>query len=375
MAPAFVATPTALAAPSVPAAWSAARIDEAEAAVLRALAPDTAYTKRRIPVTSPHGPAYMNALSAGSASSPPLVLLHGWGSGAALFGRDLAGLAAVHRVHLVDWLGFGASSRPAFCTGWGPEEAEDFFLDALEEVIFAMRESGELGEDFHVVGHSMGAFLAVGYALRHPRDVRNLVLASPVGVPRRPLNKFPPPSAPWMKRLVFWACFALWDRHWTPQVVIRHAPTERIGRMLAGRLMAPRFPAGVQATRDAIVEYFYQTCVAPASAEHSLSTVLESGAYARRPLVDKLPKVQVPVRFLYGDRDWMDWKGAEAVGKTMKVETGIDRLDDAGHHLYYDNPDQFCRFVIDACTAAREVPGDADTITGNMMREGRERQN
>lgn len=130
--------------------------------------------------------------------------------------------------------------------------------------------------------------------------------------------------------------------------------------------MAPRFPARAQATRDAVVEYFYQTCLAPPSAEHSLSTVLESGAYARRPLVEKLPKITVPVSFLYGDRDWMDWKGAVEVGKKMQVKTKVVRVDDAGHHLYYDNPDQFCLAVIDACLPSRCVDGQDDGDENNV---------
>jgi pimeloyl-ACP methyl ester carboxylesterase len=56
---------------------------------------------------------------------------------------------------------------------------------------------------------------------------------------------------------------------------------------------------------------------------------------------------------LYGDRDWMDWAGGEAVRKTMRAETELVRVEGAGHHLYYDNPEAFGRLVEEACSAAR----------------------
>lgn len=33
--------------------------------------------------------------------------------------------------------------------------------------------------------------------------------------------------------------------------------------------------------------------------------ILKFGAWARDPLELKLPEINVPVYFLYGDRDWM----------------------------------------------------------------------
>lgn len=347
-------TASALAAPA-PGGWSAAAVDAAEAAVFAALAPGVRYAKRAERVAA----GFVNVVSAGAPGAPPLLLLHGWGAGAALFARNLPALAAAHRVHAVDWLGFGASARPRLDTAAPPRAAEAFFLDALEQAVDAMRARGELGPRFHVVGHSMGAFLAVGYALRRPRDVANLVLASPVGVPRAPQNKYPPPTAPLRKRLLFWLVFALWDRHWTPQFFVRYAPTEALGRMLAAWAMAKRYPTDDPAVRAALDEYFYQTCAGPPSGEHSLSTLLESGAYAREPLVDKLPRVSVPTMFMYGTRDWIDWAGGDAVRKTMPAETELVRVENAGHHLYYDNPDAFGAHVVRACQAVACLESDS----------------
>ena len=48
-------------------------------------------------------------------------------------------------------------------------------------------------ERFVLLGHSLGAFLATSYALRHPERVRHLILVDPWGLP-------PPPSEEEMKK-------------------------------------------------------------------------------------------------------------------------------------------------------------------------------
>jgi hypothetical protein len=79
--------------------------------------------------------------------------------------------------------------------------------------------------------------------------------------------------------------------------------------------------------------------------------VLESGAYARRPLIDKLPLLdtKLDVLFLYGDRDWMEFSAREKAAELLHAQSSEDRnvrvtvIADAGHHLYYDNVKDFWR--------------------------------
>jgi cardiolipin-specific phospholipase len=69
-----------------------------------------------------------------------LVMLHGYGAGLGLFYRNFDGLTKVPgtKVYALDLLGMGNSSRPHFrIKARDPvgkiEEAEAFFIDALEE--------------------------------------------------------------------------------------------------------------------------------------------------------------------------------------------------------------------------------------------------
>jgi len=100
----------------------------------------------------------------------PLVLLHGNGSMVQDFvSSGLVRLAAQrHRVIVIDRPGFGYSERPRSRI-WTPEAQADLVHAAL----------GALDATPAVVlGHSWGASLALALALRHPEDVRALVLAS-----------------------------------------------------------------------------------------------------------------------------------------------------------------------------------------------------
>lgn len=197
----------------------------------------------------------------------------------------------------------------------------------------------------------MGAFLSVSYALRFPKRVKGLILASPVGLPRPPQDKVP--AGGWLRRTVFKLVFMLWERGYTPQYLLRLVGG-RVGRYVADWIISPRFRSHDVSTRNAFTEYFYQISAAESSGEHSLSTILESGAYARRPLCDRLHELDVPTFFLYGDRDWMSAEAAEKVRQGMRVRTKVHVVKGAGHHIYYDNPEDFGKLVVEACTEIEE---------------------
>lgn len=97
-------------------------------------------------------------------------------------------------MYALDWLGMGRSARPPFRIRakrddipGRVQEAESFFVDSLEE----WRQKMGL-EKMTLVGHSLGAYLSVVYALRYPTRVHKLILLSPAGVPRDPNNTSQP---------------------------------------------------------------------------------------------------------------------------------------------------------------------------------------
>jgi len=99
----------------------------------------------------------------------PLLLLNGTASPMNEWDPAfLAGLASKHRVIVFDYPGLGDSGRAP--STWNFDAASDWVSDFIAQV--------SPGAPVDVVGWSMGGFIAQRLAVRHPANVRALVLAA-----------------------------------------------------------------------------------------------------------------------------------------------------------------------------------------------------
>ncbi|MDR5752265.1 MULTISPECIES: alpha/beta fold hydrolase [unclassified Caballeronia] len=101
----------------------------------------------------------------------PVVLLHGIGSGAASWVRQMEALGATRRVLAWDAPGYGASTPVAAASPVAADYAAALadWLDALDI------------ERCVLVGHSLGAIIGGAFAARHASRVAGLLLVSPAG--------------------------------------------------------------------------------------------------------------------------------------------------------------------------------------------------
>lgn len=100
---------------------------------------------------------------------PTVVFLPGLGATTRYWSSRVESLALRARLILIDLLGFGQSPKP-----WSAYTV-DRHVTALHAIIGpAAAEHGALV----LVGHSLGARIAVAYAHRYPREIRQLVLIS-----------------------------------------------------------------------------------------------------------------------------------------------------------------------------------------------------
>lgn len=104
-----------------------------------------------------------------SGSGEPLVLIHGVGMNRAVWAPQIAYLARYYRVIAYDVLGHGDSPLP-------PENPR---LADLGDQLEALLDELEI-ERACLVGHSMGALIALDFALRVPSRVRGLVALNAV---------------------------------------------------------------------------------------------------------------------------------------------------------------------------------------------------
>ncbi|KAG9021341.1 hypothetical protein FRB95_002342 [Tulasnella sp. JGI-2019a] len=320
---------------------------------------------------------------------PPTVVLHGYAAGLGFFLLNFQALGewAAKRggsVYALDWLGMGLSARVPFKIHAKRDdieqrvrEAEDFFLDALEE--WRARNGFDT---ITLVGHSLGGYLSVAYTLRYPNRVARLILISPVGVPRNPnatdaaiqqaasaatigstsdssvkANPNVVPNATPQMALVRKLWVYGWEAGWTPFQVVRSIGF--LAPLFVARYTNRRMKSLADQDARNINDYMYHISRAKGSGEYCISHLLAPGAYARLPLVDRIDQVNVPTTFVYGDADWMDSKGGAECVRKMHAAGNTDVrnvvIPKAGHHVYLDNPDAMNELLAEELD--KTVPG------------------
>lgn len=113
--------------------------------------------------------AALSSLALGHGDGTPLLMLHGLiaGNMASWYSAYATPLSRERRVLLYDQRGHGDSSLPA----------RGFDLDTQVADLLAVRAHyGVDQQTIDLVGHSMGALIALHFALRHPLLVKRLVL-------------------------------------------------------------------------------------------------------------------------------------------------------------------------------------------------------
>ena len=130
-------------------------------------------TTRKIVLNTHQGHSHgaMGYLELGRADAPCVVFLHGFGADLLTWQLCLVPLAAQYRVIALDLPGHGRTTPDVgdaslgFMTTW---------LDDAFDVLDI--------PSAHVVGHSMGAKIALGFARAHAERVASLALISPAGI-------------------------------------------------------------------------------------------------------------------------------------------------------------------------------------------------
>ncbi|AXQ29251.1 alpha/beta hydrolase [Solimonas sp. K1W22B-7] len=113
--------------------------------------------------------AELSSMELGRDKGSAVVMLHGLVSGnmASWYSAVATPLSGARRVVLYDQRGHGGSSIPG----------SGFDLDSqVADLQAVISHHGLSGQPVDLVGHSMGALVALRFALRHPQQLRRLVL-------------------------------------------------------------------------------------------------------------------------------------------------------------------------------------------------------
>ena len=122
---------------------------------------DSSFSKKYVPISSDNLLWTLTLSNVDVKDKTPLVLLHGFGAGVGLWAQNLDALSQCRPVFALDLLGFGQSSRPLFSSD--AQEVEDQFVESIEQW------RAKVGlESMIVLGHNLGGYLAVSYAIKYP---------------------------------------------------------------------------------------------------------------------------------------------------------------------------------------------------------------
>ncbi|CAJ0928723.1 unnamed protein product, partial [Mesorhabditis belari] len=314
--------------------YSLTKLVAAESSLLSAVA--HRLISRFIPIRFKQSDVYTITLEPEEKSSDnvPIVLIHGFAAGSAVWCAQLEALAKRRTVHALDLLGFGRSSRPAF--------SQDETLAELEmvEAIEDWRKEMAI-EKMTLVAHSFGGYLASSYTLEHPSRVKHLILADPWGFPEKP-----PPNDkqiqpyPWM--------------HFVGGVLSFFNPLAIL------RVLGPYGPSLVKKLRpdlsvrykgtnpDDIYNYIYHINAQPPTGETAFKSMTHTFGWAKRPMIRRFNGISenVPVTFIYGSKSWIDPQPAFEIQATRNGYVDIQIIRGAGHQLYADEPESFNEVVL-----------------------------
>ncbi|KAF9883134.1 hypothetical protein FE257_004054 [Aspergillus nanangensis] len=270
----------------------------------------------------------------GEDADQHLVMLHGYGAGLGFFYKNFEPLSRLQgwQLHALDMLGMGRSTRPSFRIkskdrDEAIKEAEGWFVDALEE----WRIKRKI-DRFTLLGHSLGGYMAVAYALKYPGRLNKLILASPVGIPEDPYAvsaDVPDPTAtgyaqdqqkiaqsassvkpdeiqkgdnnillrgapssgsasennPPRRIVPKWFAY-LWDANISPFTLVRWAGP--LGPRLVSGWSSRRFSHLPAEEAKALHDYAYSIFSLRGSGEYALAYILAPGALARSPLIRRI---------------------------------------------------------------------------------------
>jgi len=270
----------------------------------------------------------------------PLVMVHGMGSGLAMFALTLDTLSRHCDVFVLDLPGFGRSSRPSFSTD--PLEAELQYTMCLEEW------RKKIGiEKMNLLGHSFGGFLTLAYTLRYPEQVQKAIMADAWGIPERPADVAQTYNIPiWVRGL-----FGIL-RHFNPLWALRVSGPVGPGILNRMRPDLMRKFSGLieEENLNIVTKYLYHCNAHNPTGEAAFHSMMTGFAWAKYPMFPRLAEMDknVPLNFLFGSKSWVSRINGEVFENLGFKSVSVETIPDAGHHVYADQPELFTEAVIRA---------------------------
>lgn len=257
-----------------------------------------------------------------SGTGEPLILVHGGGDHAGQWFNMIEPLSKQFQLYIVDRPGCGLSDTFDY-------RGENLQENAIAFIRSFMDATGL--KEAMIMGHSMGGYFSICFAMRHPERVKKLLLiGAPAGV-----------------------------RQWIPYMM-RLMGTRGVNRILMNTVARPS-PENVQDFHEQLMvvdsanlsddffRHMYHNQLIPGNKKSFLSLLENAltlkGWKERWYIGDKLSQLKIPVRFVWGDKDAFE-KPENALPKVSAIKDyKFEKVQNAAHAPWLDRPEYCCRLI------------------------------
>ena len=349
---------------------------------------------------------YLENNSDPHAKDQHIVIIHGYMAAMGYFIKNVETLIKIPgvRLHFIDLPGFGNSSRPKFPSEFLIEhenlkdkisqvlEIENWFIDKIEN----WRMQRDISK-FKLIGHSMGGYLSCCYLLKynHNKMVEDVILVSPMGTESSEAslinnkdhqvnfhndpfgelhfeNKEGEDIIITEELTTFWKTIGqpkfpkswiiekLWSTNKSPFEVLQFLGPfySKILSFWSFRRFK-NFGNDSDTTEMIMKLHNYSYSIFnqyQGSGEVAITRLINHEVLAKLPLcnrglVEFFVENEIRSLWVYGDKDWMNKNGgqyiSDEINKRKKGLSSFKVIENAGHHLYLDNPKIFNDLVVE----------------------------
>ena len=285
--------------------------------------------------------AYLTGPSDVARTEAPLLLLHGAGSSSKQWRENLTALAQHRPVYAMDFVGFGGSQKVAaeLNTDLWVAQVADFWRTYLRRPMILM-------------GHSLGASVALQVATSHPEQVARLIMLT-LPAARQEIGGAAAKAGAMVERwfaspLLMRPLFKLVRRPKLIRSVLLklHLNPERVDEVLVDGFVQPTQERGAARTFCYLVK----------------SRTSDSFSPMTRELI---PLVRVPTLLLWGNRDRVIPIAWGRYVNTLSAQLTFVEIEEAGH-FFYDEQATDLHTLVDQWLAGH-LPATNETLVRSQQ--------
>jgi len=244
-----------------------------------------------------------------------LVFIHGLGSYLKAWDRNIPVLKNYFRCIAIDLPGYGKSSKHIH------NGSVSFYVEIIYEFISKLNL-----QNVSLVGHSMGGQIVSGYTIKHPEQINKLILAAPAG-----FETFNEDEVELIKKII------------SPEIIFRTSE-DQIRLNYKFNFFQMPIEAEEMITDRIVIKSdggFLNHCTV---VSNSLFGLLNA------PVFNQLKEIEIPTLILFGKNDLLipnkslhqtSTEEIAKIGASQIKNSKVILLEDCGHFLQYEKPDEF----------------------------------